>query len=152
MRIPGIPGRQITAPVSHIDLVPTLLDLMGAETGTPLPGKSLVPCIRDGRDPGPVIVEWHPGGTIDKSGHNPGGTIRLPDVPEGNAFRTIVTPDRWKLTLHTQEHHQLYDLNADPGETTNLFGQSGHDARVRGMTAAIHAWQETVGDSLEIDV
>ncbi|MFO7976877.1 MAG: sulfatase-like hydrolase/transferase [Candidatus Hydrogenedentota bacterium] len=152
MRIPDIPGRQITAPVSHIDLVPTLLDLMDAKADAPLPGKSLVPCIRDGRDPGPVIVEWHRAGTIDKSGPNPAGAIRLPDLPEGNAFRTIVTPDRWKLTLHTLEHNQLYNLNDDPGETTNLFGRPEHEERVRTMTAAIHAWQEKVKDPIEVEL
>ena len=131
--------------------MPTLLDLVKPETATPLPGKSLVSCIRDGRDPGPVMVQWHPGGTIDKSGPNPGGAIRKADPPEGNAFRTIVTPDRWKLTLHTREHHQLYDLNRDPGETTNLFGQSEHAERVRAMTESLHAKQDAVNDPVGID-
>lgn len=152
MRIPGVRGRQIAAPVSHIDLVPTLLELMGTDTGALLPGKSLVPCIRDGRDPGPVFVEWNRAGTIEKSGRNPGGTMRMPDAPEGNEFRTIVTPDRWKLTLHTRERHQLYDLNRDPGETANLYGQPEQRERIRAMTATLHAWQEEVQDPVKVQV
>ncbi len=151
MRIPGVRGQAISDPVSHIDLVPTLLDLMGAENGAELPGKSLRPLFEEGRNPGPVIVEWNPAGTIDRSGRNPGGTIRLPDLPEGNSFRTIVTPDRWKLTLHTLERSQLYNLNDDPGETTNLFFRPEHRERIRAMTAALQAWQETVGDTLPIE-
>ena len=152
MRIPGVPGRTIEEPVSHIDLVPTLLDLMGSKAGESLPGKSLVPCIRDQRSPGPVFVEWHPGEGVVSSRVNPGGAARAADAPKGNAFRTVVTSDRWKLTLHTREHHQLYDLSSDPGETKNLFGKSEHTDRVRAMTETLHAWQKEVRDPLDIGV
>ncbi len=150
MRIPGVPGRTIEDPASHIDLVPTLLDLLGIRTGAGLPGKSLVPCIRDRRSPGPVFVEWNPGGTVVTSGPNPAGALRSTDPPEGNAFRTVVMRDGWKLTLHTREPHQLYNLARDPGETVNLFGRTEHAGRVRAMTEVLRAWQREVKDPVEL--
>ena len=41
----GRPGL-IEQPVSHIDLVPTLLELMDSESRPSLPGQSLVPLLR----------------------------------------------------------------------------------------------------------
>ncbi len=45
-RGPGIPaGRRVTALVSHYDLVPTLLDVEGISSGSPLDGSSLKPIL-----------------------------------------------------------------------------------------------------------
>jgi arylsulfatase A-like enzyme len=150
MRVPGVRAHQVAHPVSHIDLVPTLLDVLDADTDVDLPGRNLVPLVNGERDPDPVFVQWNVSGTIDRSGPNPGGSRRLPDPPEGNSFRQIVTPDRWKLTLHTHEHHQLYNLTDDPGETANLFGQSDQAERVQELTKQIHAWQARVSDNVHV--
>src|SRR4029079_17994557 len=42
-------GRVIDAPVRHIDIVPTVLDAIGAPADATLPGTSLRDVIRDGR-------------------------------------------------------------------------------------------------------
>ena len=41
----------IEQPVSHIDLVPTLLELMGSKSRPSLPGQSLVPLLQGERVP-----------------------------------------------------------------------------------------------------
>lgn len=151
MRVPGMTSRHVEAPVSHIDLVPTLLDAMGLEPKADLPGSSLMPLIAGERDPDPVFVEWHPGGILADVDINPGGSIRKPGAPTGNAFRQIVTPNGWKLTLHTDEHHQLFNLKDDPGETTNVFGEAAYRERVAELTAQIYAWQARVGDSVRVE-
>jgi arylsulfatase A-like enzyme len=150
LRAPGLAPRSAEFPVSHIDLVPTLLELMNAKADPKLPGRSLLPVLSGERAPDPVVVEWHPGGTIDKSGPNPGGTILKDDPPEGDAFRTIVSQDGWKLTLHTADRHQLYNLKEDPGETTNLFGRPEHEERVLALAKQIHAWQKVVNDPVRV--
>jgi arylsulfatase A-like enzyme len=50
MRLAGGPsrGRRVTEPVSHIDLMPTILDAAGV-TAPPLPGRSLMPLLRGDR-------------------------------------------------------------------------------------------------------
>jgi len=151
MRIPGVAAQQVAHPVSHIDLMPTLLDVMRAHTDAVLPGRSLMPLVRGEREPEPVFVEWHPGGGLDKSGPNPAGAIRKPGTPTGSAFRMIVSPDGWKLTLHTEDHNQLYNLQDDPGETVNIFGQSQHRERVCALTQTLHAWQQRVDDPIEVN-
>ncbi len=53
-------GRIIDIPFSHIDLVPTLLDLMGRETSKKLPGKSWRPILSNPNasfSPNDVIIE-----------------------------------------------------------------------------------------------
>lgn len=152
MRIPGAAPCHVPNPVSHIDLVPTLLDALGARPAAGLPGRSLRPLLNGERAPEPVFFEWNPGGSLDKTRHNPGGTILKPGAPSGNAVRTIVTPDGWKLSLHTEDHNQLYNLARDPGETENIFDEPAHRDRIRSLANAIHAWQEGVDDQAPVEV
>ena len=50
----------IEQPVSHIDLVPTLLELMGSKSRPSLPGQSLVPLLWGERVPQDhVFIQWH---------------------------------------------------------------------------------------------
>jgi arylsulfatase A-like enzyme len=128
MRVPEFirEGRRIDGPVSHIDLVPTLLDLMGRAIPGNLPGKSLVPVmaakstVRE-----PVFIEW----------------------PDPHC-RTIISPDGWKLCLRTNAKCQLYQLSEDPGECTNLYYTGKHQDVIRRLTHDIRAWQARVGDPL----
>jgi hypothetical protein len=43
VHIPGIRGRHLSQPVSHIDILPTIAQLAGVEIPVPLPGRSLLP-------------------------------------------------------------------------------------------------------------
>jgi hypothetical protein len=51
---------------------------------------------------------------------------------------------RWKLIQHFESGaHELYDLDADPGESRNLA--AAHPDRVDAMGRQLHAWQNAVG-------
>ena len=63
------------------------------------------------------------------------------------AWRSVITPDRWKLNLCAGDQCELYDLNADPYETTNLFDDPAQRDRIRDMAARIRIWQQRTGDS-----
>ncbi len=152
MRIPGGAPCHVRHPVSHIDLVPTLLDAMGVHRDASLPGQSLKPLVNGERPPAPVFFEWNPSGSLDKSGPNPGGTIRKPGPHTGNAVRTIVSPDGWKLSVHTEDNNQLYNLAHDPGETENLFDEPAHMDKARELARQIHAWQERVDDAVTVEI
>jgi len=106
-RGPGIPaGRKVTAPVSHVDIVPTLLELAGlSPEGSALSGRSLVPFFRD-------------------PGARPAERL-LFSVLETKGFRcTAVRKGRWKLHLtSTKPSEWLYDLEKDPREQDNLAGK-----------------------------
>lgn len=86
----------VDAPVSLLDLAPTVLDLVGVEERLPMDGTSLL-------DPhGAVFSEYH----VEK--------VRAPCF--------MVRSGRWKYVYVHGHDEQLFDLDVDPGEWTNLAG------------------------------
>lgn len=162
MRVPkmGFTQNIIENPVSHIDLVPTLLDLLDKNTPDYLPGQSLVPLINGGAvKEDHVFIEWNPhpgrGGyrRYMKKGRKLASDIASAEDIEkvaGEKTRAIVSPDGWKLCLSDVDKCQLFDLNNDPLETTNLFDSGKHDDIIKRLTAKIHAWQKSVGDDIKV--
>jgi arylsulfatase A-like enzyme len=107
IQTPGInpAARRIEDRISSIDVMPTMLDLLGIEltqqVKQQLRGTSLTPAIRGERENRDVFSET--------------------DYREYTYKRSIVTPDGWKL-IYTLENLQreLFNLRDDPGETANL--------------------------------
>ncbi len=153
MRVPQLGRSQqvVKQPVSHIDLVPTLLDLMDAEGRGVLPGQSLKPLL-EGRtvEEDHVFLQWNQAGTL-ASGRNPAGAKRKEDARPGNEWRAVVSPEGWKLCLHTKDRNQLYNLAKDPGETTNVYDVPANRGIIQRLTARIHAWQKRVKDCLKVE-
>ncbi len=61
IRAPGLAPRCVATPVSHVDLVPTLLDLLDRPLPEHLHGTNLAPLLRDGDadpDTAAVAIEW----------------------------------------------------------------------------------------------
>ena len=136
-------SRRIAGSVSLVDLVPTLLDVCGTGTNAApdLQGQSLAPVIHGDTDlsDNDVFVQWN--GMGDRNL----GTAeinRMASMP----WRTVITPDRWKLNLCATDRCELYDLNTDPHELTNLYDAPEHRDRVRDMAARIRIWQDATGD------
>jgi len=157
MRIPqmGRRPRVCRSPVSQIDMVPTLLELMGSEAREQLPGQSLVPMIQGGRvAEDHVFIEWHPGqGSVRRGPH--ADRLASKETIERLAqesSRAVVSPDGWKLCLSDADKCQLFNLHEDPGETTNLFDSGRHGDVIGRLTEKIHRWQEKVGDSIRVPV
>ena len=147
MRVPRLSSgrRSVDGSVGHVDLVPTLLDLLDEPLPSRLEGRSLVPVLRgeetlDGND---VFIEWN------------GTSPTLPDRFLGSdainrmlalPYRSVVS-DRWKLNLCAGDQGELFDLRADPYEQTNLFDDPAQRDRVRDMAARIRMWQHETGDT-----
>jgi choline-sulfatase len=137
MRIPWMRKEQriIERPVSHIDLVPTLLELMGGKVRTALQGHSLLPLMEGGNvGEDHVFIEWNVGR---------GEELNVP-------VRTVVSPDGWKLSLFKGDKGQLFNLKKDPGETANLFDSSRHQDVIRRLSSRIRQWQKKTKDTLEL--
>jgi len=154
LRIPqfGFRQRMIPGRVSHIDLVPTLLDLMGKATPTSLPGKSLRRVIAgDTSVTDPVFIEWNP--AIGQDASTAARLSATTDVVKRAAqahIRTIIAPDGWKLCLSNADKSQLFNLREDPYETTNLFDSGKHQEVIGRLTDSIHRWQDEVGDTVRV--
>lgn len=155
MRIPQSGTKQhiVTDPVSHIDMVPTLLELLGRSNEKCIPGRSLVPLIKTGRPVRDhVFIQWNPNSgaiSVKKGGTKLASEEQLKRV-ENESSRAVISPDGWKLCLSNLDKCQLFNLNEDPGETTNLFDSGQQKDVIVRLTKKIHQWQETVADELNV--
>ena len=144
IRVPwlGRHQRRIGGNLGHIDLVPTLLDLMGQVVPDHLQGQSRVDVLNgqttlSGND---VFIQWNRSDGHPRPGE--GGVNPAMSTP----WRSIVSADRWKLNLSAQDQCELYDLNADPCENLNLFDEPEQWGRVQDMADRIRVWQTQTGD------
>jgi choline-sulfatase len=109
-RGPGVvPGLQLKATVRTVDLVPTLLDLLGVrpQATDALSGRSLAPTLRGGPEP---KAEATYAESLTPLLHY--GWSDLRSLRDGR-FKYILAP-----------RPELFDLRDDPGETRNLVESS----------------------------
>ncbi len=117
--------------VLNIDLAPTFAALGGAAVPGKVNGVSLLPLLTDPNAPWRnsfLIEHWQ-----DLSPDNPEGpTSRIP------TYFAIHT-ERWKYIEYDNGDRELYNLQTDPYEMHNLFGQPGYDTTVATLSAELHA-------------
>ena len=105
-------GTRVDQVVANIDILPSLLDFIGLDTPSPIDGEAidlthidsyLPPRTRFGQATKPKQAETDP---------------RWPNMKKARCIRQT----RYKLIeIPYQQHHALYDLVEDPGETRNLL-------------------------------
>jgi arylsulfatase A-like enzyme len=143
-------GKMISHPVSHIDFVPTLLDLLGQPKHPQCAGKSLLPLIREeGVPPGNVFLEWAPNRTKIKKGSRLARRRMIKRAVE-ESTRTVVSPDGWKLCLRDKDLNELYNLQNDPLETRNLYADRQYASVISRFAGEIHRWQQSANDKLRL--
>jgi arylsulfatase len=151
VRLPGQRARKtITHPVSHIDFVPTLLDLLGQPNNPQCAGKSLLPLITDqAARPQNVFLEWAPNRTKVKKGTKLARRRMIKRAVE-ESTRTIVTSDGWKLCLRDKDLNELYNLTDDPLETRNVYADRQYASVISRLADQIHRWQQSANDKLKV--
>ena len=136
MRVPWLSKEQklVKGVISQIDLVPTVLDLMEQPVGEHLHGRSRAGVLRgeETLEDNDVVFEWN----------KPGGHI-------GGA-RTLVSRDGWKMSIYGEGTNELFDMNTDPHEFTNLFDDPGQQDRIKDYTDRLRQWQGTCGDDFPL--
>lgn len=114
---PGLAaGHRVDAPVSLVDLVPTLAELTGVPVdGVEMDGVSVAGLATDqsGVDRRPVVCEYHAEGV--------------------NAPAAMIRAGRHKLIVCRTDPDQLYDLDCDPLELVNLAQAPEHAATVESL-------------------
>ncbi len=148
VKVPGLPGRPISALVSQVDLMPTILDLVGAVAPADADGVSMVPLFTDTAASirTTALVEggvvWH------SDGHLRGAVVAPPWVLirqdpgcDGGDHRVVGEPGRC-----------LYNLETDPGQTRNeATRQPEVVAELQGRWDKFRAAKGTAGAQLKLD-
>jgi len=151
IRLPGqTRGKAVRQPVSHIDFVPTLLDLLGQPKHPQCAGKSLLPLLREeAMSPENIFIEWAPNRTKIKKGTSLAPRRMLKRAVD-ESTRTVVSSDGWKLCLRDKDLNELYNLNDDPLETGNLYSDRQYASVISRLGGEIHRWQESANDKLKL--
>jgi arylsulfatase A-like enzyme len=134
----GIEAGLVTdALVVNLDTAPTLLDFADVPVPPEMQGRSLRP-LTQGRTPD----DWRRGVYYHYS--------EYPHGWHGVRPHYGIRTDRHKL-IHFYgelEAWELYDLEMDPGELTNLYGIADHAEITRALTEQLRALQRAFGDDV----
>ena len=103
---PGVkPGQRCTQPAELLDMYPTLIELTGVTKRDDLEGISLAPQLRDA------------------------ATKReRPAITSHNQGNHGIRSERWRYIHYADGSEELYDMQNDPNEWTNLAGKPEHAA------------------------
>jgi uncharacterized sulfatase len=132
IRGPDIPRNRIeNRIVSHIDFLPTLMELCDIPVPPIMDGQSIAGVAREGADdaesPNPAIVEFH--------------RFQL-DRDDFGGFYPIrcMVEDRYKLVVNLFDRDEFYDLEHDPLEQVNLIGDPRYSADRDRMHRGLLEW------------
>ncbi len=161
MRGPGgfAGGKVHDALVSHIDVYPTLCELVGIERLDFLQGLSMLPLVRGERtairDAIFAEMTWH-------AAYEPQRAVRTErfkyihrfgdrDRPvlcncDDSPSKTLLLERGWADRRVPVE--QLYDLTFDPNEAANLAGEASHESELAELRERLFEWMRNTDDPL----
>jgi N-sulfoglucosamine sulfohydrolase len=161
MRGPGgfTGGKVVDAPVSHLDVYPTLCELAGVEPPAWLQGSSLMPLVRGDAERlhDAIFAE-----TTYHAAYQPHRAVRterwkyikrFDDYPhpilancDDSESKDLLIAAGWGEQIVPRE--QLYDLVLDPAEGNDLAADPRHGAALAEMRGRLDAWMRETDDPL----
>lgn len=125
-----VEGRDVSKLSAHIDVLPTLVDLLGLRkpVGPPLDGMSLAPLLRDGDA---TLRERTLFAHVQRQYQPP----KWSD--------SAVMTERWRLI----DGKELYEIEADPGQERDLADR--HPEVVGRLRGEYEAWWKSLGEDRE---
>lgn len=133
VRAPGAVAARLDGRVSHLDLAPTLSELLGVSLGHPLSGRSLAKEILEANPLGPDAAR----SALRE---------RAVRVESARNLQVAALRGQWKLIVPVAPkpqlslHPELFDLASDPSELTNVVSEN--EQLVRSMVQLGQRWRE----------
>lgn len=149
------PGADIDNLTRHYDILPTFAALAGADiSDLKLDGRNLLPLIEN------PDTEWQDRYMYFHRGRwgNPEAKQEkhrlYPSPEEGKYIKYAIRNEKWRLVGLSENQLALYDIDSDPGETTDVAKQNPEV--VKEFTTAYEKWWAEVrplmvNDLIEID-
>ena len=145
VRVPGLlewpakitTPRTVTMPCSTLDYFPTVLEVLGFTMPAqpmPIDGVSLLPLIEGKMTERPRPIGFQSSGQVTLTDNR----YKLVKAKGGTKRRKKGKPVP-AAAVATKLKYELYDLLADPGETTDIAAK--HPDIVAKMTRTVEAWQ-----------
>ncbi len=134
MSLPDVipPNQATTELISSVDLVPTILGLVGQTVPEEVQGEDLSALARgvtrEGRRA--IFIENRPLGQQEQG------------------IERCVRSQKWKLILSTMRPPELYDMEHDPNERDNLWSTMRHSTQVQVLKSYLREWGEKTGDEM----
>lgn len=121
--------------MSHIDVAGTLMEFWGFDVPPTLEGKSVLASFKDLAAPtrDAVFIEW--------------GRYEV-DHDGFGAFQPIrcIFDGRYKLSIHAMTTDEMYDLQADPYEMTNIIASDQHRTERENLHDRLLEWMNVSRD------
>ncbi len=154
-------GKVMDAMVSHLDIFPTVCEMLGVEKPERLQGKSLLPLVNGETE---VLHDELFAEVTYHAAYEPQRSVRTERWKYirrfDQNFKKVVLPNcddsvpkslwlertEWKNSCPGDE--QLYDLLLDPQENCNLAGVSDHAAILAELQGRLRSWMERTHDPL----
>ena len=120
------PGGRIHEALSTVDVLPTMMGLMGIDVSIEV----------DGRDASALIRQEKPGDWND---------IAFIRSTTGNHWVAAITNDL-KLVFSAKDTPWLFDLSKDPQEMTNRIAMPDYQVSIRGLVRELDQYRQSIGD------
>ncbi len=129
----GVRGRRVSALTESTDLMPTILDLIGASPPPGVDGRSLRPFLQ-----GEAPADWRDCVHLELEygePHHLSTRQAATGTPLDRSNLAILREERWKLVHFNGDLPPLlFDMENDPGELTNLADDPAHAATLLRLT------------------
>jgi len=162
------PGSYLSGPrvceelISHVDVLPTLLDLIGVEKPGNLEGVSFADYLKGRTEEKPreeVYAQFTPAMFRDNESRcvrtqryklvryfQAGRCVKYPiDI---NPARFALHTERAATTGEPRPYVQLFDVQNDPDQLSDIADEKENAAIVKSLSRKLHDWMVSVGDPL----
>jgi len=139
----GLEPRRIDVNVSHVDVLPTLLDLTGGEPFDHAEGVSLVP----------ILTNTDTGDTLTKNLRSRIIFAHRLNKKSPNPFWGAIWRS-WKLIERPDSEREAYDHRTDPTERRNIYSRDPSQVPAR-LVAALDGfkkWERLESDTVQVEI